>query len=252
MELKITVITVCYNAEKEIEKTLKSVLGQTFHPFEYLIIDGKSHDNTVEIAESYRSQFERKGIRYVVLSEKDTGIYNAMNKGLRIARGDFISFLNVGDWYQPDALSKINNFYHENPFDLTYGGLNYILPNGNVVVKMSRLDKILVSSRNWNHPSMFLRRELYEEYGFDESFPVYADFNLYIKLRKSNIIIRVIPEIITNFAADGISTDVNLNKVLSRAKEKYRAYRLNHYSSFYWFEAYGWEIAKMLYLKMKR
>lgn len=250
-KLKFSVVTVCFNAEKVIEKTIKSVLEQDYSPFEYLIIDGKSIDKTIEVAEKYRGQFEAKDIRYKVISEKDTGIYNAMNKGLKIAEGEFISFLNAGDWYQTDALSKVNDFYQEEEFDLTYGGLNYINPDGSVTIKMSKLDKFPVTSRHWNHPSMFLRREIYQKYGFDERYRIYADFHLYTKLRKTDIKIRVINEIITNFPADGVSTDITMSKVLKRAREKYNIYRDNGYSVVYWLEAYGWELMKSLYFRIK-
>lgn len=250
-DLKFTVVTVCFNAENQIKKTIESVLNQKYSPYEYYIIDGLSKDKTVEIADSYREQFKEKGIRYIITSEKDSGIYNAMNKGVKAATGDFVSFLNAGDWYEQDALSKINVFYQDEAFDLTYGGLNYVNPDGSVTVKMSKLDKFLITSRHWNHPSMFLNREIYQQYGFDERFRTYADFHLYTKLRHMDIKIRVIPEIITNFQADGISTDVKFNKVLSRAKEKYLIYRENGYSKLYWMESYGWEIIKSLYFRIK-
>ena len=174
-----------------------------------------------------------------------------MNKGIRAATGSFISFLNSGDWYEPDALQKINKFYNEEEFDLTYGGLNYINPNGSITVKMSKLDKFPITSRHWNHPSMFLRREIYQKYGFDERFRSYADFHLYTKLRKSDIKIRVIPIIITNFTAVGVSTDTRMSKVFERGKEKYKIYRDNGYGVFYWFESYGWEIIKSIYFRIK-
>ena len=250
--LKFTIVTVCFNAEQVIAKTIESVLGQYYAPYEYLIFDGASSDKTVRIAERYKEQFEAKGIRYRIQSQKDTGIYNAMNKGIKAAGGDFISFLNAGDWYQLDALKKINSFYEEQPFDLTYGGLHYINPNGSVINKMSRMDKYIITSRHWNHPSMFLKRDIYQKYGFDERFKAYSDFHLYTKLRKTNIKIRVIPEIITNFPADGVSTDVSFKKVLARGGEKYRIYRNNNYSRLYWFESYGWEIIKSIYFRIKR
>ena len=250
--VRLTVITVCFNAENSIEKTIESVLKQTCHPYEYLIIDGKSSDRTVEIAEGFRESFEQNGVRYVISSQKDTGIYNAMNKGIRAATGDFIAFLNAGDSYVDDALEKIQRFYAEAPFDLTYGGLNYINPDGTVTIKMSKLDRFPVTSRHWNHPSMFLRREIYRKYGFDERFRTYADFHLYTKLRKDpEIKIRVIPEIITNFPADGVSTDVRMSRVLARAREKYRIYRDNGYCRVYWLESYGWEILKSLYFRVR-
>lgn len=250
-DLKFTVVTVCINAEKVIAKTIESVLEQLFSPYEYLIVDGASTDRTVEIAEGYRSAFEAKGINYLIISEKDNGIYNAMNKGVREATGDFISFLNAGDTYLVDALWNVNKFYKEGEFDLTYGGLNYINPDGTVTIKMSKMDKFLVTSRHWNHPSMFLRREIYQKYGFDERFKAYADFHLYTKLRKTKIKIRVIPEIITNFPADGVSTDVKMSKVLARGREKYLIYRDNGYGRIYWLESYGWEIMKSVYFRIK-
>lgn len=251
MELSFTVVTVVFNGEKAIRKTIESVLNQQYAPYEYLIIDGMSGDRTVKIAEEYREDFDKKHIRYKVVSEKDSGIYNAMNKGIKLAEGDFISFLNAGDWYEFDALDNVNQFYNQAPFDLTYGGLHYINPNGSVTNKMSKLDKFPVSSRHWNHPSMFMRREIYQKYGFDERFKTYADFHLYTKLRKTNISIRVIPKIITNFSADGISTEVKMSEVLARAGEKYEIYRDNGYSRVYWLESYGWELFKAAYFKIR-
>jgi len=114
----------------------------------------------------------------------DRGIYNTMNKGIKAAIDNFISFLNIGAWYELDVLQNVKDFYNEETFDLTYGGLHYISPDGNSVNKMSRMDKFPVTSRHWNHPSMFLKREIYQKYGFDESYPAYADYALYLKLRK--------------------------------------------------------------------
>lgn len=250
-DIRFSVITVTYNAEERLAKTIESVIDQTCPPYEYLVIDGCSGDRTLAICEGYREKLEKRGIRFTVVSEKDTGIYNAMNKGINLAEGDFLSFLNAGDWYQKDALNSIRAFYREESFDLTYGGLNYINPNGTVTIKKSRWDRFPVSSRHWNHPSMFLRRELYEKMKFDESFKRYADFELYLRLRKSGARIRVCDRVITNFVADGVSTEVQMKKVLSRAGEKYRAYRKNGYGRIYWLESYGWEIMKSIYFRIK-
>ena len=107
-DLKFTVVTVTFNAEDVVRKTMDSVLNQSLSPYEYLIFDGVSSDDTVKIAQEYAPRFQEKGIRFRIQSEKDSGIYNAMNKGIRAATGDFISFLNAGDWYEPDALEKVN------------------------------------------------------------------------------------------------------------------------------------------------
>lgn len=251
MDLKFTVVTVVFNGQDVIQKTIESVLNQEYTPYEYLIFDGASKDRTLEMVNRYKEAFTEKGISYVVSSEKDTGIYNAMNKGVKAAKGDFISFLNAGDWYELDALKKVNDFYNEEPFEMTYGGIHYINPNGTITNKMSKLDKFLVSSRNWNHPSMFLKREIYQKHGFDEYFRTYADFNLYLKLRKNGTKIRVINQVITNFVADGVSTDTNFKKVLLRSREKYKAYRKSGFGRIYWIESYGWEIFKSVYFRIR-
>lgn len=251
MNVSFTIVTVVFNGEDTIKKTIDSVINQEYLPFEYLIIDGKSNDMTLQIIDSYKEIARKKGINLSVTNEKDTGIYNAMNKGIITAKGDFISFLNAGDWYELDALKNVNDLYNKNEFELTYGGLHYITPNGSIINKMSKIDKFLVSSRNWNHPSMFLKREIYQNYGFNEDFKVYSDFDLYVKLRKTDIKIIIIDKVVTNFVADGVSTNANLKNALERAKEKYTAYRDNGYSAFYWIEAYGWEMFKLVYLKIR-
>lgn len=252
MNLKFTVVTVVYGAETVIRRTIESVLKQTYAPYEYIVIDGESKDNTLQIVSEYEEKFAEKNICLRVLCEKDTGIYNAMNKGVELASGDFISFLNAGDYYEEDALESINAFYQEDSFELIYGGLHYINPNGTVINKMSKNDEHgIVTSRHWNHPSMFLSTQIYKQYGFNEKFRVYADFDLYLKMRKKGVKIRVIDRVITNFVADGVSTNTNMKKVLSRAKEKYATYRENDYSVFYWIESYGWEVFKAIYFTIR-
>lgn len=137
--LKFSVVTVVFNAKDVIEKTITSVLNQTYTPYEYLIIDGKSIDGTLDVISSFSEEFEKKGIKLNLSSEKDSGIYNAMNTGIDRATGDFISFLNAGYWYELDALENIEKFYEEEHFDLTYGGLHYINPDGSVINKMATL-----------------------------------------------------------------------------------------------------------------
>ncbi len=250
MSVKFTVVTVVFNGGPVIEKTMRSVLAQSVPPYEYLVYDGGSTDGTWDTISALGAEFAARGIAFRACREPDTGIYNAMNKGIRAATGDFIAFLNAGDWYEPDALENIAAFYAAEPFDLTYGGLHYIRPDGTVRNKMSRLDRFPVSSRHWNHPSMFLRREIYQKYYFNEEYRAYADFDLYLKLRRDGTRIRVIDKVITNFAAGGVSTCTGMKTVRTRAGEKYRAYRANGYGRLYWLESYGWELLKACYMKL--
>ena len=109
-ETQITVVTVCLNAEDLIERTIRSVATQSFEAFEYLIIDGCSRDKTLTIAEKYAPYFRKRGITYKILSEKDAGIYDAMNKSLKYPRGEWIIFMNAGDtFYDRGVLAKYSS-----------------------------------------------------------------------------------------------------------------------------------------------
>ena len=94
----VSIITVCYNSAQTIHKAIESVLNQTYSNIEYTIVDGLSKDNTMEIAESYADAFREKGYTFRIVSEKDNGIYDAMNKGIRMASGELIGMINSDDW----------------------------------------------------------------------------------------------------------------------------------------------------------
>lgn len=248
--MKISVITVTYNSENTIEKTLKSIEEQTVIPYEYLIIDGASTDRTLKIAEKYRVVFREKGIRYCIYSSPDKGIYDAMNKGVRLATGDYVSMLNSDDWYEKTAIETVQEVYRKENFEMAYGSIGYIGSMGKVLVKKSKLDRF-VSSRNWNHPSTFVKRELCLKYPFDLKFKIYADFDWYLKLRKRNIKIAIFPQkkIIANFCIGGASINKSLVGMWNRSGEKYRTYKENGYSRIYILEAYGWELVKYCFAK---
>lgn len=244
-EILISIITVVYNGKDSLEQTILSVLNQSVAPYEYLIIDGKSTDTTVEIAKKYEVAFQQKNIKYKIYSEKDDGIYDAMNKGIRLASGDFVAMLNSDDWYENTAIETVITTYREHPFDLAYGSIQYTGKNGAILVKNSRVDSF-VTSRNWNHPSTFVRRELCLQYPFDLNWKIYADFDWFLKLRNMNINIAIFPvdKVIAHFRTGGASINKNLDSMLQRAREKYVAYRKNGYGRIYFFESYGWEFVK--------
>ena len=105
---KITIVTVCYNAEETIKNTIESVLSQNYCNYEYIVIDGKSTDNTLTILNDYRKGFQEKGIDYYIYSEKDNGIYDAMNKGIEHSLGDWIILMNADDsFYSSDVLTQV-------------------------------------------------------------------------------------------------------------------------------------------------
>ena len=122
MSTTVSVVTVCYNADKTISNTIKSVLEQNFSDYEYIIVDGASKDNTLNIVEGFRSGFEDKGISFKVVSEKDNGIYDAMNKGAKLCSGEWILFLNADDSFaDPDVLKDLFTGKDYVGYDIVYG-----------------------------------------------------------------------------------------------------------------------------------
>lgn len=135
---RFSIITVVYNGEKSIARTIESVLNQTYAPYEYLVIDGVSSDQNAEIACPYQKQFEEKEIHYQVISEKDKGMYDALNKGTRMATGDLIGQINSDDWYEKDALEKMAGLYQRIDFDMAYEDLRMVRADGSSWIKRAR------------------------------------------------------------------------------------------------------------------
>ncbi len=183
---RITVITVCYNAEKTIEKTIRSVLDQTYPNLEYIIVDGASKDGTADIIRSYAADS-----RVIFFSEPDDGIYDAMNKGSRMATGDYIQFLNSGDFFvDRDVVGRIAGEIAEKKADILYGNIIYEYPDGSSKTRVygqfceSRLYYLLGDCIN--HQAMFAKRECFQEKSFDTRYKVCADreWMLWQKKRK--------------------------------------------------------------------
>ncbi len=245
MDMRVSIITVCYNSEKTIRKTLESVLGQTYPNIEYIIVDGKSTDATMAVVEEFAPKFEQKGYLYRTVSEKDKGIYDAMNKGVGLATGELVGIINSDDWYEPIAVETAVKAYQEEPYDLFYADINLIRADGSVIVKHSRFDKF-PSSRHWNHPTTFITKKTYEEQGGYLCQTVYDDFDLILRLRRANKKAVIRNVVLANFRTGGVSNEKNLKKCIQRIKARYGYYRRNGYSRLYIFESVAMEVAKLI------
>lgn len=177
--MKISIITVCYNSSATIEDTLKSVESQTYNDIEYIIIDGNSKDNTLDVVSKY------KHIVTQLVSESDKGLYDAMNKGVELATGDYVGILNSDDtFYEPETIVKVADFLAINPLDACIGDIVQHR-NGNIIRKYS--------SKNWipeklkvgfmpPHPSIFFKRELFKKFGlYQLGYKIAADYELIIR-----------------------------------------------------------------------
>jgi len=176
---KVSVVTICFNCENEIERTIVSVLNQSHEHFEYLIIDGASTDNTMEIVNSYRVKFDQKHINFIVVSEKDNGIYNAMNKGIELANGEWINFMNAGDtFFDHDVLKKI--FSSEYEADVICGVSLLEAEGKRKEWRPAKFDSMW-KTMPFNHQSTFVRLQYHKERLFDESFKLCGDYDFFFE-----------------------------------------------------------------------
>lgn len=240
---KFSIVTITYNSEKTVARTIESVLAQGYDDIEYWIIDGASQDGTVDLAESYRAAFEARGFTYHIVSEADRGIYNAMNKGIALATGDYIGIINSDDWYECDAVAKAAEVLADGVCDIALGYIRMHKTNGSTFVKKACLARFQ-TSRNWNHPTMFVNASLYKQHPFMEK-GIHDDYGFYLGMVKAGKSIAVIPEVLANFRMGGVSNARSLAACKKRIMDRYRwCYRVHGYSRFYMAECVAIEIVK--------
>jgi glycosyltransferase involved in cell wall biosynthesis len=175
--MKISIITVCYNSAKTIEKTFQSVAAQTYKDVEYIVVDGGSKDATLDIVAKYKELVSKS------VSEPDKGLYDAMNKGIKMATGDLVGILNSDDIFTDDhVLENVANFHLQNNVDASVGNIIQFNEDGKTVRKYS--------AKNWNpeklkigfmpaHPAIFFKRELFDQFGdYQLDFTIGADYEL--------------------------------------------------------------------------
>lgn len=199
--MKLSVITINRNNASGLRKTIESVVNQTFHDFEYIVIDGASDDGSVDVIKEFADK-----ITYWV-SEPDGGIYSAMNKGVRKAQGEYVQFLNSGDYYVGD-LVLTNLFKNDFGEDVVYCNQINVYASGNVHncgYASSNLSFLDVYDGKIHHSSSFSKRYLFEKYGyFDESYKIIADYVFFVKvLGYGNATVRYINQDVSVF--DGVS-----------------------------------------------
>lgn len=203
--MKFSVITICYNEEKNITKTIESVLSQISVDFEYIICDGKSTDATVEIARSYITKFKSKGVDYKIYSEKDGGIYFAMNSGIDRANGDYVMFLNAGDrLYDSNVLTEMSEKIEGQSPEVVYGDCLRIDRCAGRVFKADHTN--LKQGMSLAHPSTLVRSDVIKTNKFNTSYKIAADYNMFLDLYVMGVEFVHIDLIVSRFYSGGIST----------------------------------------------
>jgi len=225
--MKISLITVCFNSSKTIERTFISVKNQTYKNVEYIVVDGNSSDNTIQIIKNYKRIISKS------ISENDTGLYDAMNKGIKMSSGDIIGILNSDDVFIDNhVLEKIANFHKKNRIDASIGNITQVNGKGEIVRKYS--------SKSWHpqklkigfmppHPSVFFKKDLFEKFGnYRQDFISCADYEIIIRFFLKNNITWKYSSITTTIMLTGGISSSGYSSYKLISKEIKKALQLNN------------------------
>jgi len=239
-----SIITVCYNSEKTIERTITSLRNQSYQNFEYIIIDGGSTDSTLEIIK------KNLDVVSILVSEKDEGIYDAMNKGIDLASGEIVGIINSDDWYENDTL--------ENIFKISSGQSNLVIHglcryfNGNEINQIIGYHHSNLPLYSISHPTCFVSKSLYIAKGkFDTKYKIAADYDLLLRFYLDKVTFIFVELIIANFQNGGASSSRFSKYEFLRVKFKnnqmsrFEFFGLNVFFSFKFFLIYILEKLKL-------
>lgn len=238
--IKISIVTATYNSANTIKDTIESVLKQDYHNIEHIIVDGVSKDDTLAIVQSYGDKIAK------VISEPDKGIYDAMNKGIKMATGDVIGILNSDDFFATDnVISLIVSGFENNPeLDGVYSNLFYVeQDNPSKIVRhwVSKPFKQKSFFHGWHppHPTLYLKKEVYEKYGyFDLNFPLAADFELMLRFFEKYKIKTKYIDYTTIRMRLGGATSKNWENVRKQNVECLEAFRVNGFKAPFLYPVY--------------
>ncbi len=226
----LSVITPCYNSAKTIKKTLDSVKTQNAGELEHIIIDGASTDGTLDILNEYKASVDYD---VIIVSEPDGGIYDAMNKGIGLARGELIGIINSDDWYDPDALNTIIKAYSGGKYVIIYGMIRTYDDNRLRTMEFYHHDFLI--KRMINHPGCFVTRSVYEDYGlYDTSYKSSADYEWAKRCMDRGVVFTPVFDVLANVSLGGMSaSNIGFRETLKLQHEwgevsslKYYAYTL--------------------------
>lgn len=201
----ISIITVVFNGEKTIRRTIESVLNQSFSNIEYIIIDGASTDATMSIVNEYKSRI------YRIISESDNGIYDAMNKGIKYAEGDYICFINADDCLTENSCESIFREVNQgNIFDVYHGDIIYHSEIKSVNKRCRpRLESWYprIIGMPYFHPTMYVSKKIYSQFLYDTSYKLLADYKLVQEIILRKFTVKYLPIVLAHFYGGGTSDE---------------------------------------------
>jgi glycosyltransferase involved in cell wall biosynthesis len=224
---RLSVITVSFNSRAALEKTLASVVSQTYANIEYIVVDGGSDDGTIELLRGHN-----EAIEYWV-SERDGGIYDAMNKGVARARGDYVGIIGAGDWYEPGAFQAIARVISKTPAGVIYGDVQIEdTESGLSHFRRSRAGQLPRTMSAIGHQSVFVQRSMFGSQPFDTSFRIAADYDFCLRLHVRGVTFAHSGALIAHIIGGGISATAATRPEVFRVHRKY----------------YGWPYAAFRYV----
>ena len=251
--MKVSIITTCYNREKTIAQAIESVLGQDYPDIEYIVVDGGSTDDSFKVIRSYGSRIAK------VISERDGGMYEAINKGIKMATGEIVGLLHSDDFlFHPRIISEIVERFKQTSADIVYG-------NG-LFVDAQETDKVIRDWRSGNyrrwkvrlgwlplHPTVYIKRSAIERYGlYNENYKIAADSDFLVRyLYKAHLKVEYLGKYVVRMRMGGLSTDSQKRKAMW--KEDVEMYRENGF----WgvpekILKMGWKVPQFVNAKLKR
>ena len=229
----ISIITIVFNGEKYLDQTIRSVLDQNYPSVQYIIIDGGSTDDSLNIIKKYEKDL------YLWISEKDKGISDAFNKGIARATGDIIGIINADDWYEPETFKRVAQEMGD--ADICFGDVQFWKNGQKEFIQKGNL-KLLSKEITIIHPTVFVKRQMYETYGgFDLQYRCAMDYDLLLKLKVNQRRFRYLPFTLANMRWGGLSdsswktgcreTMEIKNKYFPEHTLRHRIYYLKHISA---------------------
>lgn len=229
--MKISIITVCFNSERTIEKTLKSVAFQTYCNIEHIVFDGNSTDKTVDIVKKFKHIS-------ILESKKDNGVYFALNNAMNVATGDIIALLHADDFYYNEfVVEQIVSTFEQNNIDVIYADLQYVSQDNKVVRywKAGHFEpKKLFFGWMPPHPTIFFKTEVLKKIGgFDTNFKISADYDWILRVFNcQEIKIAYLPQVVVNMTIGGLSNG-SLKNIFLKSKEDFLAIKKNNIGNFF-------------------
>ena len=221
--MKLSIITVVLNDHHNIEKTIQSIFYQNIK-LEYIVVDGRSTDGTLEIIEKYKDNID------ILISQKDSGIYNAMNKAIEMASGEWICFMNSGDvFYSTSVLQDFSVKMSDKDVDVYYGDHEVNYEEHTKIVKANNKIEDIWKRMVFSHQSCFVKKEVLSQYKFNESNKITADYELFYTLYKANKRFDYIPIVLSSVSAGGVSDIKRIDSIVSRWNILEKSNKVNIY-----------------------